>query len=236
MRHFGIIGKPLGHSFSARFFSEKFHREQIDAEYSMYPLETIDAVRPLLDRLDGMNVTIPYKVQVIPFLNRLDDTARAIGAVNVICRHVGYNTDCLGFMDSIRPLLRPTDKQALVLGSGGASKACVYGLQQLGLSVHIVSRQSERGISYDRANQLLAQGEVQVIVNATPVGMSPHVEECPPIDYTRLQPDMLLFDCIYNPEQTLFLHKGKQYGCRTQNGMEMLLGQARAAWKIWNQD
>lgn len=236
MRHFGIIGKPLGHSFSARFFSEKFEREQIDAEYSMYPLETIDAVRPLLDRLDGMNVTIPYKVQVIPFLDRLDDTARAIGAVNVICRHVGYNTDCLGFMDSIRPLLRPTDKQALVLGSGGASKACVYGLQQLGLSVHIVSRQSERGISYDRANQLLAQGEVQVIVNATPVGMSPHVEECPPIDYTRLQPDMLLFDCIYNPEQTLFLHKGKQYGCRTQNGMEMLLGQARAAWKIWNQD
>lgn len=236
MRHFGIIGKPLGHSFSARFFSEKFHREQIDAEYSMYPLETIDAVRPLLDRLDGMNVTIPYKVQVIPFLDRLDDTARAIGAVNVICRHVGYNTDCLGFMDSIRPLLRPADKQALVLGSGGASKACVYGLQQLGLSVHIVSRQSERGISYDRANQLLAQGEVQVIVNATPVGMSPHVEECPPIDYTRLQPDMLLFDCIYNPEQTLFLHKGKQYGCRTQNGMEMLLGQARAAWKIWNQD
>lgn len=236
MRHFGIIGKPLGHSFSARFFSEKFHREQIDAEYSMYPLETIDAVRPLLDRLDGMNVTIPYKVQVIPFLDRLDDTARAIGAVNVICRHVGYNTDCLGFMDSIRPLLRPADKQALVLGSGGASKACVYGLQQLGLSVHIVSRQSERGISYDRANQLIAQGEVQVIVNATPVGMSPHVEECPPIDYTRLQPDMLLFDCIYNPEQTLFLHKGKQYGCRTQNGMEMLLGQARAAWKIWNQD
>lgn len=236
MRHFGIIGKPLGHSFSARFFSEKFEREQIDAEYSMYPLETIDAVRPLLDRLDGMNVTIPYKVQVIPFLDRLDDTARAIGAVNVICRHVGYNTDCLGFMDSIRPLLRPADKQALVLGSGGASKACVYGLQQLGLSVHIVSRQSERGISYDRANQLLAQGEVQVIVNATPVGMSPHVEECPPIDYTRLQPDMLLFDCIYNPEQTLFLHKGKQYGCRTQNGMEMLLGQARAAWKIWNQD
>lgn len=236
MRHFGIIGKPLGHSFSARFFSEKFLREQIDAEYSMYPLESIDAVRPLLDRLDGMNVTIPYKVQVIPFLDRLDDTARAIGAVNVICRHVGYNTDCLGFMDSIRPLLRPTDKQALVLGSGGASKACVYGLQQLGLSVHIVSRQSERGISYDRANQLLAQGEVQVIVNATPVGMSPHVEECPPIDYTRLQPDMLLFDCIYNPEQTLFLHKGKQYGCRTQNGMEMLLGQARAAWKIWNQD
>lgn len=236
MRHFGIIGKPLGHSFSARFFSEKFEREQIDAEYSMYPLETIDAVRPLLDRLDGMNVTIPYKVQVIPFLDRLDDTARAIGAVNVICRHVGYNTDCLGFMDSIRPLLRPADKQALVLGSGGASKACVYGLQQLGLSVHIVSRQSERGISYDRANQLLAQGEVQVIVNATPVGMSPHVEECPPIDYTRLQPDMLLFDCIYNPEQTLFLRKGKQYGCRTQNGMEMLLGQARAAWKIWNQD
>lgn len=236
MRHFGIIGKPLGHSFSARFFSEKFEREQIDAEYSMYPLETIDAVRPLLDRLDGMNVTIPYKVQVIPFLDRLDDTARAIGAVNVICRHVGYNTDCLGFMDSIRPLLRPADKQALVLGSGGASKACVYGLQQLGLSVHIVSRQSERGISYDRANQLIAQGEVQVIVNATPVGMSPHVEECPPIDYTRLQPDMLLFDCIYNPEQTLFLHKGKQYGCRTQNGMEMLLGQARAAWKIWNQD
>lgn len=236
MRHFGIIGKPLGHSFSARFFSEKFHREQIDAEYSMFPLETIDAVRPLLDRLDGMNVTIPYKVQVIPFLDRLDDTARAIGAVNVICRHVGYNTDCLGFMDSIRPLLRPTDQQALVLGSGGASKACVYGLQQLGLSVHIVSRQSERGISYDRANQLLAQGEVQVIVNATPVGMSPHVEECPPIDYTRLQPDMLLFDCIYNPEETLFLHKGKQYGCRTQNGMEMLLGQARAAWKIWNQD
>ncbi len=236
MRHFGIIGYPLLHSFSARYFNEKFAAEKIDAEYSLYPTEIEDLrlkIEDLFNRLDGMNVTLPYKQAIIPFLDRLDETAEAIGAVNVVHQRIGYNTDCLGFMESIKPLLRPEDKQALVLGTGGASKAACYGLRKLGVVPTLVSRTPREGmLGYDDLNEEVMNRHT-VIVNCTPLGMLPDVDSCPPIPYEHLSARHLLFDCVYNPEETLFLSKGKAQGARIKNGMEMLYGQAKAAWKIW---
>lgn len=246
MRHFGIIGKPLVQSFSARYFNEKFEREGIDAEYSLYPLERIeDAVR-LLDSLDGMNVTMPYKQDIIPLLDGLDDTAEKVGAVNVICKHKGYNTDCLGFIRSIREILQAEDRRALVLGTGGASKAVQYGLQQLGLDITIVSRTPKEGMIGNTGKtgitSLIGYADLtedvmrshQVIVNTTPLGMYPDINSSAPIPYQWLEAKHLLFDCVYNPEQTVFLAEGKKRGARTMNGMGMLHGQAEEAWKIWN--
>ena len=238
MRHFGIIGYPLHHSFSAKYFNEKFAREQIEAEYSLYPTGIEDLrlkIEDLLSSLDGFNVTLPYKQAIIPFLDRLDETAEAIGAVNVVHRRVGYNTDCLGFMDSIRPLLREFDRQALVLGTGGASKAVCYGLRKLGVNPTLVSRTPKEGmLGYqDLTEEVMAQHTV--IVNCTPLGMYPEVDQSPDIPYERISARHLLFDCIYNPEETEFLRKGKAQGAKTQNGLEMLTGQAKAAWSIWNE-
>lgn len=237
MRHFGIIGFPLVQSFSAKYFNEKFATSGIDAEYSLYPTEVENlklTVERLLDTLDGMNVTIPYKQAIIPYLDRLDETAEAIGAVNVVHKHVGYNTDCLGFIDSIRPLLRADDRKALVLGTGGASKAVCYGLRKLGVIPTLVSRTPKAGmLGYKDLTEDIMK-EQTLIVNCTPLGMFPEVDACPDIPYAFITAQHLLFDCIYNPEETLFLHKGKAQGATTQNGMEMLYGQAKAAWKIWN--
>ena len=240
MRHFGIIGYPLLHSFSARYFNEKFAAEKIDAEYSLFPMDngqwTMDNgrfVRELIDSLDGMNVTLPYKQAIIPFLDRLDETAEAIGAVNVVHQRIGYNTDCLGFMESISRLLRPEDKQALVLGTGGASKAACYGLRKLGVVPTLVSRTPREGmLCYDDLNEEVMYRHT-VIVNCTPLGMLPDVDSCPPIPYEHLSARHLLFDCVYNPEETLFLSKGKAQGATIKNGMEMLYGQAKAAREIW---
>ena len=243
MRHYGIIGFPLLHSFSAKYFNEKFAREHIEAEYSLYPLDheqwTMDngqKVRHLIDTLDGFNVTLPYKQAIIPYLDRLDQTAEQIGAVNVVYQRVGYNTDCLGFMASIRPLLRANDQRALVLGTGGASKAVVYGLRQLGITPTLVSRTPREGIiGYkDLTEEIMAQHTI--IVNCTPLGMLPDVDTCPDIPYHLITAKHLLYDCVYNPEQTLFLQKGKTQGATIRNGMEMLTGQAQAAWKIWNNE
>ena len=244
MRHFGIIGYPLVQSFSANYFNEKFQREGIDAEYSLKPLPPSpqgdeirigdeQQVQELLDTLDGMNVTMPYKQAIIPYLERLDETAETVGAVNVVHRRVGYNTDCLGFMDSIRPLLRPYDQKALVLGTGGASKAVCYGLRKLGLNPTLVSRTPKDGmLGYDQLTKEIMD-EYTVIVNCTPLGMYPHPEACPAIPYELITPRHLLFDCIYNPEETLFLQRGKAQGATIRNGIEMLYGQAQEAWKIW---
>jgi len=238
MRHYGIIGFPLLHSFSAKYFSEKFRREKIDAEYSLYPISEGETQRigDYVNRLDGMNVTMPYKQTAIAFLDRLDDTAKAVGAVNVVYKRVGYNTDCLGFMDSLRPLLRDFDKKALVLGTGGASKAACYGLKTLGLQPTIVSRTPKTGIiGYkDLTEEIMLSHSV--IVNCTPLGMLPDVDSCPDIPYELISARHLLFDCVYNPEETLFLKKGKAQGALIRNGMEMLTGQAKAAWKIWNEE
>lgn len=236
MRHFGIIGFSLLHSFSAKYFSEKFVREGIDAEYSLYPIEelTKERVNELLNGLDGMNVTMPHKQAIIPYLERLDDTAAEVGAVNVICKRIGYNTDCLGFIESIKPLLRAYDKKALVLGTGGASKAVCYGLKQLGVSPTLVSRTPAEGmIGYEALDEAIMK-EYTVIVNCTPLGMLPDIDSCPALPYELISARHLLFDCVYNPEETLFLKKGKAQGATIQNGMEMLYGQAKAAWKIWN--
>jgi shikimate dehydrogenase len=237
MRHFGIIGFPLSHSFSAKYFNEKFATEQIEAEYSLYPTKEGNLeskVESLLNSLDGFNVTLPYKQAIIPYLDRLDETAEAIGAVNVVHRRVGYNTDCLGFMDSIRPLLRDYDRQALVLGTGGASKAVCYGLRKLGITTTLVSRTPREGIlGYDELTDEVMAAHT-IIVNCTPLGMFPDVDSCAPIPYEHITARHLLFDCVYNPEETLFLRKGKAQGATIRNGIEMLIGQAKAAWKIWS--
>ena len=239
MRHFGIIGFPLLHSFSAKFFNEKFATQHIDAEYSLYPIEKDEwmkgeRVKELLNSLDGFNVTLPYKQAIIPFLDHLDETAEVIGAVNVVHKHIGYNTDCIGFMDSIRPLLRDYDRQALVLGTGGASKAVCYGLNKLGIIPTLVSRTPKDGqLGYNELTQEIMATHT-VIVNCTPLGMLPDVDSCPAIPYAAISARHLLFDCVYNPEETLFLSKGKAQGAKIHNGIEMLYGQARAAWQIWN--
>lgn len=238
MRHFGIIGYPLLHSFSAKYFNEKFQKEQIEAEYSLYPIveNELEQVRDLLDRLDGMNITLPYKQTIIPYLKGLDDTAATIGAVNVVHNHIGYNTDCLGFIESIQPLLRPYDKKALVLGTGGAAKAICYGLTKLQIAPTLVSRTPhEQAIGYDAIDQSIMDTH-SIIINCTPLGMLPDIESCPNIPYEMISNRHLLFDCIYNPEETLFLKKGRLQGASTQNGMRMLIGQANAAWKIWNKE
>jgi len=239
MRHFGIIGYPLLHSFSAKYFSEKFAREHIDAEYALYPLDKGEWAKgerlmDLLESLDGFNVTMPYKQDIIGYLDRLDETAAEVGAVNVVHKHVGYNTDCIGFMESIRPILRSFDKKALVLGTGGASKAVCYGLKQLGITPTLVSRTPKEGmLGYNDLNEQV-MNDYTVVVNCTPLGMLPDVNSCPPIPYEHITARHLLYDCVYNPEQTLFLQKGKAQGATIKNGMEMLTGQAKAAWKIWN--
>ncbi len=236
MRHFGIIGFPLLHSFSAKYFNEKFATEKIEAEYSLYPMKelTNERMNELLDTLDGMNVTMPYKQAIIPYLERLDETAEAVGAVNVVHKRVGYNTDCIGFMESIRPLLGENDHKALVLGTGGASKAVCYGLKKLGVSPTLVSRTpKESMLGYDQLTEEVMK-EYTVIVNCTPLGMTPEENTYPAIPYEWISARHLLFDCVYNPEETLFLQKGKAQGARIRNGMEMLFGQAKAAWAIWS--
>ena len=238
MRHYGIIGFPLLHSFSAKYFNEKFATEHIEAEYSLYPTGIEDLrlkIEDLLDSLDGFNVTLPYKQAIIPFLDRLDDTAQAFGAVNVVYKRVGYNTDCLGFMESIKPLLRAYDSKALVLGTGGASKAACYGLRKLGITPTLVSRNPKEGqLGYkDLTPEIMA--EHTIIVNCTPLGMYPDVNSCPDIPYELISAQHLLFDCVYNPEETLFLQKGKAQGATIQNGIGMLYGQAKEAWGIWSE-
>ena len=238
MRHYGIIGNPLDHSMSARYFNEKFAREHIDAEYALYPLSTLtgERLKELMASLDGMNVTFPYKEAVIPYLKCLDETALAIGAVNVIYQGVGYNTDCLGFIAAMQPLLRKDDRKALVLGTGGAAKAVCYGLRQLGITPTLVSRSPKAGmLSYEELTEEVMAAHT-IIINCTPLGMLPDVSTCPPIPYHLVTPRHLLFDCVYNPKETLFLSKGKAQGATISNGLEMLTNQAQAAWKIWNNE
>lgn len=232
-------------SFSARYFTEKFEREGIDAEYTKYKCETINEARNVLGIVEGCNVTIPHKQAIMALLDELDETAREIGAVNVVKRGpeghlIGYNTDCIGFMDSIRPLLRPTDKKALILGTGGAAKAVRYGLEKLGVKPTFVSRKIDVEakpldggiIGYGELTEEVMR-EHTVIVNCTPVGMWPNVDGKPAIPYEYIGSEHLLFDCIYNPEETEFLREGRERGAITRNGMEMLIGQAVAAWRIW---
>ena len=243
MRQFGLIGYPLSHSFSQQFFTNKFREEAItDCVYDNFPLENIDALRAVLDQhpnLAGLNVTIPYKEKVIAYLDHQGDVVKKIGACNCI-KFVngelhGYNTDVKGFEDSLRPLLESHHQKALVLGTGGAAKAIHYVLEKLGIIFLEVSRNpfSGRQISYEQLTPALLEQHT-LIINTTPVGMYPHVNECPPLPYTALTPGHYLFDLVYNPAKTLFLQKGEEQGAVIKNGSDMLVIQAEESWRIWN--
>lgn len=264
METYGLIGFPLKHSFSAKFFAEKFRREQIDAEYHNFEIEDIQEIRRIIlfnPSLKGLNVTIPYKEKVIPFLNDITPEAKKIGAVNVIkvdrkpgemyaYRLSGYNTDYTGFKQSLIPLIShtkniglaqnhgnndsPLHKKALILGTGGASKAVAQALSDLQIDWKYVSRTPGNGrFTYnDLTPEVIS--EHTIIVNTSPVGMFPEVTQCPDIPYALLTTRHLLYDLIYNPVETLFLEKGKNQGAKTKNGGEMLELQALAAWEIWN--
>lgn len=246
MDKYGIIGHPLGHSFSPGFFNEKFRNENIDAVYEMFDLPQIEAVIEVLasnPELRGLNVTIPYKQKIMHYLDELSDEARAIGAVNVVrishdngkVHMKGYNSDVIGFTRSIEPLLEKYHKKALILGTGGASKAVEYGLGKLGLETVKVSRYERPDtIQYEKVTADIVR-EYNVIVNCTPVGMYPDTEECPQLPYEAMDSHTLLYDLIYNPDETLFMKKGRQNGAVTKNGLEMLLLQAYASWEFWNE-
>lgn len=246
MKKFGLIGYPLGHSFSKNYFNEKFHSENIDAEYVNFEIPSIEEFDKVIKSnptLCGLNVTIPYKEQVIGYLDELDADAAAIGAVNVIkidkakgkLKLTGYNSDVIGFTQSIEPLLEPHHKKALVLGTGGASKAINYGLHKLGLETKFVSRtkRNENTITYDDITPEM-MNEYKVMVNCTPTGMYPKADECPKIPYEYLTPEHLLYDLLYNPDTTLFMKNGGERGAIVKNGLEMLLLQAFGTWNIWN--
>mgnify|MGYP003452803971 FL=1 len=241
----GLIGFPLGHSFSKNFFNEKFENENIDAEYINFEIPNIEELVEILDvnpELRGLNVTIPYKEKVISYLDYISPEARAIGAVNVIrVTHKGnkltlrgYNSDVIGFTKSIEPLLERFHRKALILGTGGASKAVNYGLKSLGLETVFVSRYKRPGtIQYEDITPEVIK-DYNVIVNCTPVGMYPKVEECPLLPYEAMDNHTLLYDLIYNPDRTLFMQKGAEHGATVKNGLEMLLLQAFASWDFWN--
>lgn len=242
MDKYGIIGYPLGHSFSRAFFTEKFQREHIDAEYVNFEIPSADMLPGIVQanpNLRGLNVTLPHKEAVIPMLDELSDEAKEIGAVNVIRvrdgRLKGFNSDIIGFMDSIRPLLKPWHQHALVLGTGGASRAIRVGLQRLGIEWTYVSRTPAPGrLTYaDLTSELMEH--YQVIVNCSPVGMFPHVDACPDIPYHLLTGRHLLYDLVYNPQETLFLKRGAERGAAVKNGLEMLHLQALASWRFWNE-
>lgn len=242
MTKYGIIGYPLGHSFSKGFFSEKFARESIDAQYLNFEIPDVAMLPDVLrnnPEIRGLNVTLPHKQAVIPLLDEMSEEAKEIGAVNVIRvrdgRLKGFNSDIIGFTNSIKPLLMPHHKKALILGTGGASKAIRVGLNRLGIEWTYVSRSPREGmITYEDITAETLQ-EYTVIVNCSPVGMFPKVDAAPAIPYELLSPQHLLFDCVYNPEETLFMKKGREQGATVKNGLEMLHLQAVASWDFWNE-
>ena len=244
MEQYGLIGYPLGHSFSRRFFNEEFFPEHgIEAEYLNFEIPEADGLLEVVRThplLRGLNCTIPHKQAIIPLLDEISPEAREIGAVNVIRirdgRLKGFNSDIIGFMDSLRPLLRPHHRRALVMGSGGASKAVWAGLLRLGLEPMQVSRKAGDGVlSYEMLTPEV-MADCTVVVNCSPVGMFPHVDECPAIPYELLSGRHLLYDLVYNPLDTLFMQRGRERGATVKNGLEMLRLQALASWKFWHSE
>lgn len=246
MKQYGLIGFPLSHSFSKKYYLEKFERENITGvEYELYPIEQIEQLPELINgqpNLSGINVTIPHKISVMQYVDHLSDEARAIDAVNCIKIDrkpgkkpvlTGYNTDVYGFEQSLKPLLQPHHTHALVLGNGGAAKAVFYALSQLGITYTTVSRNPT-------ANQLgyrdLSPSVMDIhtlIINTTPLGTYPEVSTCPDIPYERISDRHLLYDLVYNPEITEFLRRGQAHGATTKNGLDMLILQAERNWEIW---
>ena len=246
MRKYGLIGYPLGHSFSQKYFSEKFIKEWItDAVYDNYPLRYISDLPQLISEnagLCGLNVTIPHKSAVIRYLNEIDSTAEEIGSVNVIKISwqegrpylKGFNSDVFGIEDSLRPYLKMNIRQALVLGTGGSSKSVCYVLKNNHINIIQVSREVKSGvITYNQLTDEILR-ESRLIINTTPLGMYPDIEGRPSINYSALGKDHILFDLVYNPEQTSFLRLGSDNGATTIAGIKMLHSQAERAWEIWN--
>ena len=255
MTEYGLIGKVIGHSFSARYFNDKFKNEGIPARYDLYPLENIDMLPDLIrehPKLIGLNVTIPYKVEVMKYLDALSDEAKGIGAVNVIkitrdgdiCSLKGFNSDAYGFTESIKNVLAkagiPADagqcrSNALVLGTGGASRAVVWSLGRLGFTTQLVGRTHRKDcLAYDELTPETVY-DAKVIVNCTPLGTSPDINSAAPFPYQYLHGGQICFDLVYNPAETLFMRIAKAHGCVVSNGLEMLHLQAMGAWKIWNE-
>jgi shikimate dehydrogenase len=248
MKRYGLIGYPLSHSFSARYFAEKFSREGLaDCVYETFPIEHIELITHIInahDDLQGFNVTIPYKQAIIQYLNSIEDSAQCIGAVNTVkitrngCNYQlkGYNTDAYGFHSSLEPLLGK-NRIALVLGTGGASKAVAFVLDQLGFQTTFVSRnpgKKDQIAYHDLSPEIIAR--TGVIINTSPLGMFPNTNSYPPIPYEALTPDHLLYDLVYNPGETMFMTKGKSMGAMVVNGIQMLHLQADKAWEIWKGD
>lgn len=243
MRLFGLIGYPLSHSFSKRYFTEKFEKEKLtDCRYELFPISSIDELKNVLYRhpdLCGLNVTIPHKEQVISFLDEVDDVVENILACNCISikngKLKGFNTDVVGFERSLKAQLKPHHKKALILGTGGAAKAVEFVLQKLRIDFKYVSRKPiENGYSYDELTADII-AEHTLIINTTPIGMYPAIDEAPAIPYEAISGNHYLFDLVYNPEKTLFLQKGEERGATIKNGYEMLVIQADESWMIWNQ-
>ena len=249
MKTYGLVGYPLGHSFSQDYFTKKFAAEKIDAQYLNFQIEDI-ALFPekvlTVEGLAGLNVTIPYKQKVMQYLDEIDETAQKVGAVNVVkiirdgskMRLRGCNSDVVGFENSLRPLLKPCHTSAYILGTGGASKAVRYVLEKLGIDYQFVSRNADAAnniLSYQQLTNELIKDH-KLIVNCTPLGMSPKIDACPDIPYQAIGAEHLCFDLIYNPEETMFLKKAKEQGATIKNGLDMLIGQAVRAWEIWNEE
>ena len=242
-RQYGLIGKNISYSFSKKYFTEKFTLGNlIDCSYENFDMQAIEEFPLLITNnpdLKGLNITIPYKETVIPYLDKLSKTAAQIGAVNVIRftkkgKLKGYNSDYYGFMKSLQPLLQLHHQKALILGTGGAAKAIAFALDQLGILYTYVSREAKEGmIDYDRINATTFDN-YHIIINCTPLGTSPDTNAFPPIPYNFFTEKHIAFDLIYNPEETQFLKKAKKNGAITKNGYEMLVLQAEKAWKIWN--
>lgn len=242
-KRFGLVGRNISYSFSKGYFTEKFNTENFaGCTYENFDIPEISAFTEIIKNisdLKGLNVTIPYKETVIPFLGKLSKKATLIGAVNTIKitkkgTLKGYNTDCYGFKKSLEPLLQQHHKKALILGTGGASKGVAFALDQLDITYTFVSREAkENGIDYDRINATTFDN-YQIIINATPLGTSPQVDLCPLIPYEFFTEKHIAFDLIYNPAETQFLKNAKQQGAQIKNGLDMLIFQAEKAWKIWN--
>lgn len=244
MKLYGLIGHPLSHSFSKKYFTEKFEKGKIEGcKYELFDIDSIEKFPSLLNQttnLKGLNVTIPYKESVIPYLTELSSEAKEIGAVNTIKiegdKLIGYNTDYFGFKQSLKPFIEINHERALILGTGGASKAVAYALKSININCLFVSRnpKNDNEISYQDVNEYVIKHH-QIIVNTTPIGTFPNIAEKPKIDYNLITSGHLMYDLVYNPAETLFLKEGKQRGAITLNGYQMLQLQAEKAWKIWHQ-
>lgn len=252
MHLLGLIGYPLGHSFSQRYFTEKFAREGIaNAHYELFPLPDLSALPQLLRQhpeLRGFNVTIPHKQAILPFLHALDPAAQSIGAVNTVVirpdgTRLGYNTDYIGFRDALTAWMGAEiaplkESQALILGTGGSAQAVAYALRQWGIAYRLVSRQPKtlQQLGYEALENASLWESITLVVNTTPLGMHPDTATCPPLPFEYLNDRHWVFDLVYNPTETLLLQRAKRQGAHTTNGLDMLYRQAEAAWAIWQKE